>query len=298
MKIRTLRYVFKQGFVGLWRNRGMSVASVGSVCASLVLLGLIITLVLNINHAASLTQSHFDTVQVYLENGLLEEDIARLKGEIQSIPGVSMAEYVSKEQALLNMKESWGEQGYLLEYLEENPLPNSYIIHMEDIQVADQVVEALRGKKGIEEIKYYKEIIENLLRIAKFIRTVGLGIILILILVAMFIISNTIRIALNSRKQEISIMKYVGATNWFIRWPFVMEGVIMGLVGAAIALGIVYYGYGYAFEAITRSYTVLFSAYLLPIESMIHRTVLVFMVLGGGVGALGSLISLRKHLSV
>ncbi|GAB6085245.1 permease-like cell division protein FtsX [Alkaliphilus crotonatoxidans] len=298
MKIRTVKYIFRQGIVGLWRNRGMSIASIGSVTASLVLLGIIITLVLNINNAASMTQMQFDTIQVYLYEELSEMEMAGLKSQLEAISGVRIAEFISKEQALLDMKESWGEQGYLLEYLEENPLPNSYIIHMEQIEAADGIVEALRQFEEIEEVKYYKEIIENLLRIAGFIRTVGMVLIVTLVLVAMFIISNTIKIALNARRQEINIMKYVGATNWFIRWPFIMEGVVLGIVGAVVAIVIVYYGYQSAFDAIASRFTVLLSAYLIPIESMIKKTIVMFTVLGGGVGALGSIISLRKHLKV
>lgn len=298
MKIRTAKYIFKEGIVGLWRNRGMSLASVGSVTASLVLLGMIITLVLNINNAASLTQMHFDTIQVYLFEDLSETEMAELKPQIEAIDGVETAEFESKEQALSKMKENWGEQGHLLENLGDNPLPNSYIIHMDNIEAADKIVASLRDIEEIEDIRYYKEIIENMLRIASFIRSVGLVLIITLILVAMFIISNTIKIALNARRQEINIMKYVGATNWFIRWPFIMEGVVLGIVGAALAIIIVYYGYQAAFEAIASQFTVILSAYLIPIEDMISRTIIMFTVLGGGVGALGSIVSLRKHLKV
>ncbi|KAB3533544.1 permease-like cell division protein FtsX [Alkaliphilus serpentinus] len=298
MKIRTLKYMMKQGFVGLWRNKNMSLASITSVAASLVVLGLIIILVLNINNIASLTQLQFDTVQVYVQEELTEEEISLLGSNIEAIKGVETALYESKEQAMLNMKERWGEQGYLLETLEENPLPNSYVINLEGIDYADGVVSNLKNLEGVDEVKYYKEIIENLLKIAGFIRTVGLALIGILILVAMFIISNTVKLALNARRQEINIMKYVGATNWFIRWPFIVEGVILGLLGAMIALVVVRYGYGYTFDAINNKFTVVFSAYLLPLDILMGRTMMMFAVIGAGVGALGSIVSLRKHLRV
>lgn len=298
MKIRTVRYIFKQGFVGLWRNRGMSLASIGSVAASLVVLGLIIILVLNINNAAETLQSDFDTVRVYLEEDLTEEETARVGQVINALDDVRMVEYESKEQALANYKESWGEEGYLLEFFQENPLSNSYIIHLWDIEVAHKVVAVLENVDGIDEVRYNEEIIQNLLRMATFIRTIGLVLIFVLILVAMFIISNTVKLALNARRQEINIMKYVGATNWFIRWPFVVEGVILGLIGAVLALLMVHYGYQYTLEAINLRFTAIFSGYLLPIDSMMQRTTYMFVVLGSGVGALGSIISLRKHLKV
>ena len=298
MKIRTVKYIFKQGIVGLWRNRGMSIASIGSVAASLVVLGVIITLVLNINNVADLTQMQFDSIQVYLQEDLNQNEIQEIGKSIALIDGVKNVEYESKEQALKNMKERWGQQGYLLEYLENNPLPNSFIVNMDSLEHADGIVAVLQKLKGIDEIKYYKEIIENLIRIAKFIRTIGLVLILVLILIAMFIISNTIKLTLNARRQEINIMKYVGATNWFIRWPFVLEGVILGLAGAIIALVVVYFGYQYTFQVISERFTIVVSAYMISVKEMMGKTITMFSVLGAGVGALGSFISLRKHLRV
>ncbi|SCY48493.1 permease-like cell division protein FtsX [Alkaliphilus peptidifermentans] len=298
MKIRTVRYMFNQGFTGLWRNKNMSLASISSVAASLMILGLIITLVLNINNVADLAQMQFDTIQVFLEEDISQQKISEIGNSILKINDVNRIEYESKEQALLNMKESWGEQGYLLDTLEENYLPNSYIIYLNSIDRAEFVVGELATIDGIDMIKYHQEIIDTLLGIASFIKTVGLALILVLILIAMFIISNTIRLALNARRQEINIMKYVGATNWFIRWPFILEGIILGLLGAIIALLITYYGYNYAYSAISNQFTVVFSAYLIPIGQMMNTTIIMFIVIGSGVGALGSIVSLRKHLRV
>lgn len=290
--------MLKQGFIGIWRNRGMSVASISSVAASLAVLGVIITIVLNINNLSHIAQMQFDTVQVYLEEDLSVEKISSLGQQIADIEGVHFVDYESKEEALSKMKEQWGEQGYLLEVLENNTLPNSYIIHLDTIEIADAVVGTIREFEGIEEIKYHKDIVDNMLRIATFVRNIGLILILILILVAMFIISNTIKLTLNARKQEINIMKYVGATNWFIRWPFLLEGMVLGLIGALLALGIVYYGYQYTFELITSRFYVMASSYIVPVDIMMGKTLPIFTVLGAGVGALGSIISLRKHLQV
>ncbi len=298
MKIRTIHYMFKQGLVGVWRNRGMSLASISSVAASLVVLGVIITLVFNINNLSQIAQMQFDTIQVYLEEDLNIEEISDLGRKIADLPGVQYVDYESKEEALNKMKIQWGDQGYLLEVLEENTLPNSYIIHMDNIEMGDTIVENLRNVKGIEEVKYHKELIDNLLKIAAFVRTIGTALIIILIFVAMFIIANTIKITLGARKQEINIMKYVGATNWFIRWPFFIEGMILGLIGAGIALGFVYYGYQYAFNVINTRLYMMVSSYVVSVDDMMSRTIPVFMVLGAGVGALGSIVSLRKHLKV
>jgi len=298
MKPRTIKYTLGQGFTGLWRNRGMAIASIGSVAASLIILGLIITLVLNISSAAHLLQNQFDEIQVYLQDDLSIEEIDSIGNQIEQIEGISELNYESKELALEKFKESWGEEGYLLDGLEENPLPNSYVIQVKDIQSADKVVENLANIEGIDEIKYYQELIDQLLNIAKFIRSAGLIIIIILILVAIFIISNTIKLTLNARRQEIGIMKDVGATNWFIRWPFLIEGMMLGFIGAGLSMVVVYFGYQYAFEIITSRFYVMLGNYLIPVQDMMDRIVLMFGVLGTGVGALGSIFSLRRYLKV
>ncbi|AKL96726.1 cell division protein FtsX [Clostridium aceticum] len=307
MKIRTISYIFKQGFIGIWRNKGMSLASISSVAASLAVLGIIITVVMNINNLSYIAQMQFDTIQIYLEQEAAIEDIEELGGQITSMQGVQLVEYESKEDALKKLRELWGEQGYLLEVLEENTLPSSYIIHLESLEAAEDVVKALEEiqvrheleeLEVIEEIKYHKDIVDNMLNMAGFVRNIGLALIVILILVAMFIISNTIKLTLNARKQEINIMKYVGATNWFVRWPFLIEGMVLGFIGAIAALAVVYYGYQYTFELITTKFYVMLSSYVVSVDVMMNKTIPIFSVLGVGVGALGSIFSLRKHLKV
>lgn len=298
MKVRTVRYIFKQGLLGLWRNRAMSIASIGTVAATLIILGLVIILVLNISNMASLAQAQFDEIQVYLEDDLSIEEINNVGKQIGAVEGVSGVIYESKEEALEKLKERWGDKGYLLDGLEKNTLPNSYIIRMKNLESADGIVEVLETLEGIDEIKYYKEIVDRLLKIAKFIRTIGLTIIVILIFVAIFIISNTIKLTLNARRREIGIMKNVGATNWFIRWPFLLEGILLGSIGAVISMAVVYYGYQYTFNVITSRFYLMFSTYIISVSDMMDRTVYIFAVLGAGVGALGSIFSLRRHLKV
>jgi len=298
MKLRSFQYILQQSLRGIWRNRGMSIASISSVAASLTILGLVMVLVLNMSHLAGLAQTQFDSVQAYLDDHLSAAEIEKIGQDIAQVSGVSYVHFESKEAAMSKMKERWGEQGYLLDTLEDNPLPDSYIVHVNHISLSDRVVNELNVLPGIEEVKYYRDIIDNLIRAAGLIRSVGLFVIVILIMIAIFIISNTIKLTINTRKREINIMKYVGATNWFIRWPFFIEGTLLGLIGACIALVIVYFGYQTVFDMITTRFFVIFSAYLLTVEEMMRRTVLMFTVLGAGVGALGSIISLRRYLEV
>ncbi len=298
MKIKTIGYMLKQGFIGLWRNRGMSIASIGSVTASLLVLGVIITLVINMNNIALMGQSQFDNIQVYLEEELENEEIDSIGAELESIQGVAYVEYESQEDALGKMKESWGEQGYLLDTLENNPLPNSYIVYFQELEAAEAVVSNIQGISGVDEVRYYQDVIDNLVNIADFVQLAGLFLIAVLGFIAVFIISNTIKITLNARRQEISIMKYVGATNWFIRWPFVIEGMFLGLIGSLIALIVVYYGYEYLYNLVYARFYALFAEYIVSADAMLQQISLMFVVLGIGVGILGSLISMRKHLKV
>ncbi|NBG87351.1 permease-like cell division protein FtsX [Isachenkonia alkalipeptolytica] len=298
MKIKTMGYMTKQGLLGLWRNRGMSIASIGSVTASLLVLGVIITLVINMNNIALMGQSQFDNIQVYLEEELENEKIDSIGTELESIQGVANVEYESQDDALDKMKESWGEQGYLLDTLENNPLPNSYIVYFQELEASQAVVRNIQGISGVDEVRYYQDVIDNLVNIADFVQVAGLFLIVILGLIAVFIISNTIKLTLNARRQEITIMKYVGATNWFIRWPFVIEGIFLGLIGSLIALTVVYFGYEYIYNLVYTRFYALFAEYIVSADAMLQQISLVFVVLGIGVGILGSLISMRKHLKV
>ncbi|WIV13473.1 permease-like cell division protein FtsX [Proteiniborus sp. MB09-C3] len=303
MKIRTFTNIIKQGFIGMWRNRTMSVASIGSVGATLTILGIILILILNINTATNIAKQQFDEVQVFLEKGLTPEEIEKVGQAINDCDGVSSVIFQSKEQALGIMKEEWGDKGYLLEGFEESPLPDTYIIQLEAIEYANPVVKQLNdlkinGLKGIEEIKYYKDIVEKIMSVANFIRIGGLVVIGILVFISVFIISNTVKITVAARKREIGIMKYVGATNGFIRGPFMVEGVLLGLVGTTISILITFYGYKYIVNALNERLYVLFTVYMIPPQVMINDIAIIFIAIGVGIGLLGSIISLKRFLNV
>jgi len=243
MKIRSSKYFIKEGIINLWRNRMMSLASIGSVAATLIILGMVFILILNINNMAQGAKEQFDSIKVYLRDDISQEDIAAIGDYLKKIEGVEEVKFESKEEALAIMKERWGEHGYLLEGLESNPLPNSYIVFLQDVQYSNQVAKEIGKLDNIEEVKYYKDLIEKLIGITNFIKIVGLIIITILIIISIFIIGNTIKLTVAARRREISIMKYIGATNWFIRWPFFVEGTFLGLLGSAIGTVIIYFSY-------------------------------------------------------
>jgi len=291
-------FTLKEALKSLWRNRLMSIASVSSVSATLMILGIIFALIININSMAQSAKDQFDSIQAYLVDSLPAEDIERIVDKIEMVEGVQSVTYESKSDALARMKESWKDNAYLLEGLEENPLPSSLIIYLDDIYYSQTVLDHLSEINGIEEVKSYQDIVEQLLSITEAIRKTGIIIIFILIAISTFIIHNTIKLTVNSRNREINIMKYVGATNWFIRWPFLTEGTLLGLVGALISAGLMKMGYDYLFEMMHSDFYVLIAAYVIPPDVLMKDIMFLFIVIGAGIGALGSLWSMRKYLNV
>lgn len=282
----------------LWRNRLMSVASISSVAATLMILGIIFALIININAMAQSAKDQFDSIQAYLLDTLTAEEISVLLESVEAIDGVQSVTYESKNDALERMKESWKDNAYLLEGLEANPLPSSLIIYLEDIYYSGSVLEQIEALSGIEEVKSYQDIVEQLLSITEAIRKTGIVVIFVLIAISTFIIHNTIKLTVNSRYREINIMKYVGATNWFIRWPFLTEGTLLGLIGAGISTAFMKFAYDYVFNLMHSDFYVLVSAYVVPPETLMKDVIFLFVVIGAGIGALGSIWSMRKYLNV
>lgn len=276
----------------------MGVASVSSITAVLLILGIVLISVLSINNLANETQSQFDEIKVYLQEGLSDDDIEQIGNVISDFDGVTSVIFESKEHALEVMKKQFGDEAYLLEGLEENPLPNSYVVQIESLEEADIVVDRIKGINGIEDVKYYKDIIEKLISLANGVRIGGLIIIAILMIISIFIISNTIKLTVAARKREINIMKYVGATNGYIRGPFIIEGVFLGFIGAIISIVIVKYGYEYVFSIMSSKMYLLFTVYMIPPYALLKDVVILFMTIGIGIGALGSIISMKRFLNV
>jgi cell division transport system permease protein len=298
MKLRIFNNMLKQGFQGMWRNRGMGLASISSITAVLVILGLVLIMILSINNVVVETKNKFDEIQIFLENDVTEEQLNKIEATAKNNEGVLSVIFQSKEQALEIMKEDWDDNAYLLEGIEvDNPLPDSFIVQLKDIEYADSVVNSVQELKGVEGVQYYEDIIDKMVMFANYIRIGGFIIIGILVFVSVFIISNTIKITVTARKREINIMKYVGATNGYIRGPFIIEGILVGLIGAILSILIVNYGYGYFFNTVNDKLYVLFTIYLVPPIALIKDISIMFIAIGAGIGALGSLVSLKRFLN-
>lgn len=291
-------YSIKEGSKGLLRNRSMSLASIASVTSSLFILGIMLCLVLNINNISEQTKDQFNSVQVFLEDNLSSEEIRDFKNKLAGMNNVKGIVFESKEAALENLKERWGENAYLLDGI-ENPLQNSYILEIIDTEQADKLVQSISALDGIDDISYHKDIVDQLNIISSTINKFGLALMGILTFVSIFIIATTIKLTLYARRKEISIMKYIGATNWFVRWPFIIEGLILGLVGSLIAIAITYGLYGVVYSFMTSGSNLSFmNSYILEIGQIIGNISAVFISLGIGIGTVGSVISVRRYLEV
>lgn len=299
MKFRLIKNVIKQGFQGMWRNRGMGVASISSISAVLMILGVVLILILSINALVIDTQSKFDEIEIFLYDDATDEQLVAIEDMVRSKNGVLSILYKSKNQALEIYKEEWGDNADLLDGLEtDNPLPNSYIIQLRDIEYADEIVDEAKGMSGVEKVNYHKEIIDKLMLMANYLRIGGIAIIAALVAVSIFIISNTIKITVSSRRREIQIMKYVGATNGYIKGPFVIEGLLFGLIGATLSIALVYFGYEYFFESVNEQLYNIFAIILVKPESILADISIIFIAIGAGIGSIGSLVSMKRFLNV
>jgi cell division transport system permease protein len=296
MKISTLKYFLKDAMNSLKRNITVSTASIATVAATLFILGIFMLTILNVNQGIVNVESKVE-VKIFLKDDITAAQKTELEKNVKAVAGVTTVTFESKEQALANFKEQLGDQNKsLVEGLEkDNPMPSSYIVKVNDPNTISSVVEAVKGKAYILSIKDGREIVNKIMSITNTIKWVGSAIFFILIGVSLFLIGNTIKIIVYSRRREIGIMKYIGATDWFIRWPFIIEGIVLGVIGALIADGILFYAYKVVFAKVT---TGLLMMQLVPVSYVYTYILGLFMLAGILIGAIGSSISIRKFLAV
>ena len=295
MKPRTIKYYFKEALKSMKRNGLMTLASISTVALSLFMLGVFLCGVINLNNMASSLENQVQ-LSIYLKDGLTTEQIMSVGKQIKAIPNLKKLEFVNKEQAMKEFKERLGDQQQLVNALGGvNPLPNSYVLTFDNPSDVKAIAKLATTFQGVESTHYGQDIVEELFRITQVIRIGGIVLIAFLAAATLFIISNTIRLTVFARRKEIAIMKYVGATNGFIRWPFLIEGMLLGLVGAIIAVLCV--GEFYHFITMEVSESLAFFP-LVPMFPFFYDVAI--YILGGGivVGAIGSTISLKQYMKV
>ena len=294
--LNSLFYNIKQGFVQIFRNRGMSLASIFSIVAMLLILGLFFVITVNINLFTEVVKQYYDQVEVFLLDETTEADARQLIAEIEKQKGVSGAEYRSKDEALEILKQRWGESGYLLDSLGNNPLPASILISVDSLDNAGAVARFAGNLDGVDDIQYYQETVDKLTKITRFLQIGALVIMIFLVVVSVVVVSNTVKLTVFARAKEIRIMKYVGATNWFIRGPFLAEGIIIGVLAALISTGLIALIYSKIIESIGTQVMAIVSSPLISASYMTVNMVIIFVALGASIGAWGSIISMRRFL--
>ncbi len=289
-------YNIKQGFIQIFRNRGMSLASIFSILAMLLILGLFFVITVNINLFTEVVKQDYDQVEVFLLDDTTKAQAEDLMAQIKTQPGVSDVTYRSKDDALQIMKERWGESGYLLDSLGKNPLPASILISVDSLENAGKIAAYAGNLDGIDDVQYYQETVEKLTKITNFLQIGALIIMGFLVIVSVVVVSNTVKLTVFARAKEITIMKYVGATNWFIRGPFLAEGIIIGVLAALFSTGCIALIYERLINAIGTQVLAIVSCPLISVSYMTKNLIVIFLALGASIGAWGSIISMRKFL--
>ena len=299
MKYNIFGYLIGEGFSNVFKNKKSTGASLMIMCATMIIFGIFLILGENINHIVQEVEDA-QGIEVFINEDVTEEQEKELGDKIRTIDGVSTVEYKSKEQALEQMKEWLGDrQDLLAGYEENNIFPASYVVNLSDLEKTEEIQREINTFDGVKKIQSKDETVTTLINLANGIKLVTGVILILLIIISIFIISNTIKLTVHARRKEISIMKYVGATNGFIRWPFIVEGMIIGILASIISIVIVGGAYSVIAENIVNSdFMQIIDMSLVTFGEMFNSIIVVYMLLGIGIGALGSIISMRKYLKV
>lgn len=299
MRYNIFTYLFGEGFRNVFKNKKSTAASLMIMCATMIIFGVFFVIGENINHfvrEVELVQG----IQVFINNDATDEQIEEVGNQIRTLDGVNKTEFVSKEAALNQMKEKFKDKEYLLEGYEDNNIfPASYIVTLTDLNLSKDVQDKISQIENVKKITSRDETVSTLIKLANGIRIITGIILILLIVISVFIIANTIKLTVHARRKEISIMKYVGATNSFIRCPFIVEGMIIGIFAGILSLVIIGGAYNLIAQKLVESnFMQVINMSLVSFSDMFALIVSIYLLLGIGIGAVGSSISMRKYLKV
>ncbi|MGF6375801.1 cell division transport system permease protein [Clostridiales Family XIII bacterium PM5-7] len=294
--LNSIGYNLKQAFLQIGRNKGMSVASVFAITAMMMILGLFFVITVNVNLFTEMVKQDYDQVEIFLKDETTVEQAQVIMDKVEDYKDVEKVEYRTKEDALKIMKKRWGESSYLLDSLGKNPLPNSILITANSLESANKVTDFAGSQEGVEDVKYYKETVEKLTSVTNFLQLAALVIMAFLIVVSVVVVSNTIKLTVFARAKEISIMKYVGATNWFVRGPFLVEGIAIGVFASLVSAGVTFLLYSQIVKALGTQVMTIISSPLVPAGYLAGNLICIFLAMGISIGACGSIISMRRFL--
>lgn len=296
MKNSSIGYIIGSAFRGMKKHFMMTTASVSVLIACMIIIGTAYLFSQNVSHFMAQIEQQNEIV-AFISDDVPEEDYQSLKTKVESINGVSSADFVTKEESMEQYRAELGEDGEYLDAFtgENNPLRNSFVITISDLSLFESASASVAALEGIDHVRDTQEVVNVLLSLRQVVRILGFWVMVILGLVSLFIISNTIKIAMFNRKNEINIMKYVGATNWFIRWPFIFEGFFIGVVAAVICFALQWYVYTYLFGAMFAQISFV---QLVPFAELYWHIIIIFAAIGIVVGVFGSITSIRRYLKV
>ena len=298
MKYNVIGYFLSEGFRNVFKNKKSTFSCLGVMCATMLMFGLFFVIGQNINNAIKDLEKE-QGMQVFMYPEATDDQIEKLKEDLGKIEGINTIEFVSKEEGYNTMKKRLGDNAKALDGFTPDFFEVSYIITLTDLSLNNQVYEAISKLDNVKEIQNKSSTIETLSSVGKAIRVVTFTIFAILILISLFIISNTIKLTVHARRKEISIMKYVGATNGFIRTPFIIEGIVIGLISSIISILLIGGGYNFLATKLVNSATwQKLSINLLTFGDLLGEIIIVYLVLGVGIGIIGSSISMKKYLDV
>jgi len=298
-KLRNLKYYLAETLRSLIRNKFMTLTSVATVTACLLIVILSFAIAQNINHILAYIETTVG-IEVFIDDELNDAQVEMLSQNILALDNVASTEFIHPDDALVNLAEAWGdEDGLLMAFIYDNPLRRSFRLELNDIRLQRYTVDAVWRMHGVANIAEATAVADMLSTANNYIGIFGVVLILIFAVLSVVIITNTIKLTVNSRRNEILIMRYVGATDWFIKWPFVIEGIMIGVLGAALALTIGWFSYDGIISSV-RDF-----GFIQDLRLPLRDTTEVFsifapiaVILGAIIGVLGSISSMRKHLSV
>ncbi|ASK62728.1 cell division protein FtsX [Virgibacillus phasianinus] len=297
MKFRTAKRHLREGVKNIFRNGWMTVASVGAVTTTLILVAAFLALVFNLNQMAAEIEDDVE-INVLIDRTADEAQIKTLGEKISVIDEVDTVEFSSKDEQLKKLIDSMGEQGKSWQlFKQDNPLNHVYIVTAKTPTDTMGIANQIKDFNSVKEVNYGKDVVQRLFEFNKYARTIGLVLIAGLVFTAIFLISNTIKLTIMARSREIGIMKLVGATNGFIRWPFFVEGMLLGVLGSIIPIGVILGGYYYLDTKISDRIDFSFVE-ILPFNPFAWQLSLIVLAIGALIGIWGSVMSVRKFLKV
>ncbi len=301
MKIRSIKYILKESFINAYRNRLMSLASISIISAALILFGVFYLILVNLNHNLDLLYKK-PQMQVYCLPELTDQQVDAVRTEIKNNNKIDSFTEISKKEAFDKLKEYLESDkkdlggASILEGYDESFMFVSFEIKVKNPKESNQVAKELESLAGVDNVKYSQKTIDTIENVSNWVKIVSFVLIGLLLIISLFIISNTIKLTVFARRKEINIMKYIGATDWFIRWPFIFEGVLMGIIGAVIAFVLVAYIYSFAEPKLAVELAN--GLEMVQFGFVWGTLVLVYLGVSALIGAAGSVMSIRKHLHV